>query len=115
MAPIAWVVEMEPPGMAGIAYTVESERGKGYGRTVLAALFLQLSAAQEAAVLAGEADEDEMYVAGYVVEGNKASIAMMEGVGLRNTGVFTWVGYATGEVEDPAVASGGWLQQKQEE
>ena len=115
MTPIAWVVEMEPPGMAGIAYTVESERQKGYGRTVLAALFLQLTAVQEAAAAAGEVEEDEIYVAGYVVNGNNASMAMMEGVGLQKTGVHNWVGYAKGEVGDPVVESGGWLQQQRQE
>ena len=113
LIPVAWALEYEPY-IAGLGYTMEGERNKGFGRTVVAALFQKFTAAQEAAVAAGRMAPDEQYISGYVVEGNTASVAMLEALGMQRTGDFIWMGYERREQEELSLTAAGTVMQGQQ-
>eukprot|EP00775_Hariotina_reticulata_P003590 gene3590-biopygen5287 len=107
-APVCWTLEVEP-GCAGMLHTLPQHRRQGLARLVLLSLLhkLQLQAEQtESSIQPPLPEQQDMNVqvhsdnhmtSGivycYVVHDNKASIACLQGIGFKSTGVFIWMGY----------------------
>lgn len=120
--PVAWVLEPEP-GCAGMLHTVEGHRKKGLAKWAFASLLsklqlqhqqqeeqLQQQQQQQPAAMMRQADSSGCGAVGrvggagsgcwpgghvycYVVQGNTASMQLMESLGLTNTGTYVWVGF----------------------
>lgn len=104
-SPAAWMVETEPL-CGGMLHVLDEHRQKGLAKIVSLDLFSKLQKKwqqqqerQDIAAVVGEPSGHGVYC--YVVEGNAASMRLMEGLRLQHTGVFTWVGF---EKKVPATA-----------
>lgn len=96
-APVAWMLEVEPL-CGGMLHVLETHRRKGLARVVCLDLFSKLQKKWEqrhrqsdVAAVVGDPVGHGVYC--YVVEDNAASAGLMQALGLRHTGMFTWMGF----------------------
>jgi GNAT superfamily N-acetyltransferase len=80
-------------------HVVEGHRRRGLGRAVFVNLLQQLERARQSAVSGAVGDAAVAAATGaalhaYVVRDNAASTALMESLGLRLSGTFSWLAFA---------------------
>lgn len=96
---MAWIVEVEPL-CAGMLHVLQTHRRQGLGRLVCLDLFHKLELVRQQAARC-EGKQQQLQDVGlaqaavycYIVDDNAASIALMESIGLKKTGVFLWLGF----------------------
>lgn len=90
---VAWALEVEPLCF-GMLFVLEPHRRRGLARAVCCDLLRKLEARRRAVADAAGSRAAGAAVYCYVVDGNAGSAALMRSLGLRETGVFSWLAFA---------------------